>query len=119
MKKIFALTMIIGFIWALPVMAWQDPCETVGQTYTYEEFELSSWVPSGPGFSPAPECEGIVTLWNPDGDGERFGYIGNNGVLTIGGILLCQVSNAGDLVCKIVTKPAIPEESTVVILNGQ
>jgi len=112
--KIFVVAMIIGFIWALPAFAWQDPCSVTENSYEYEGFVLGDWTPVAPLFSPAPECEGTVILLAPDGQWYSYAYIGNRGTITIGGILPCQVDNDGNLVCKVVTQP---EESTLLIFD--
>lgn len=114
-KVIFLITMILGFIWALPAMAWQDPCSATENAYVCEGFTLDGWVETGPHFSPAPRCAGTVTLWAPDGTGYALDYMGNNGIMIIAGVP-CRVSNQGNLECKIVT---VPEESTILIFGQQ
>ena len=116
MKKVFAIAMIIGFVWALPAMAWQDPCSATENTYEYEGYVLGNWTPATVMFSPAPECEGTVILLAPDGQWYLYDYIGNRGIITIAGVLPCRVADDGNLVCKIVT---VPEESVSLILNQQ
>ena len=114
--KVFAIAMIIGFIWTLPAMAWQDPCSATENTYEYEGYVLWGWTPATAMFSPAPECEGAVSLLAPDGQWYLYDYVGNHGVITIGGVLPCKVADDGNLVCKVVTQP---EESVSLILNAK
>lgn len=115
MKKVFALTMIVGFLWGTAAFAWQDPCSATESAYICEGFTLDNWVEKGPQFSPAPECAGTVILWAPDGTGYSLDYMGNNGIMTIAGVP-CRVSNNGNLECKIVT---VPEKSTTLIFGQQ
>lgn len=98
MKKLFALTMIIGFIWALPAMAWEDPCSAVGETYTYAGgYMLTNWTETTQ-FSPAPDCGGVVTLFCPDSTAIELDYMGVKDTMWIEGIP-CHVDEDGDLIC--------------------
>lgn len=116
MKSIFAAAMIIGFIWALPAFAWQDPCAATQYTYEYDGgYTLGNWIEEGPQFSPAPMCAGTVTLTSPDGTLHALAYIGNGDTMRIAGVP-CGVNYEGDLACRIVTQP---EVSTLLVFIGQ
>ena len=119
MRKVFALTMVLGFIFGSYAFAWQDPCSATENSYEWEGYVLGDWTPAEAMFSPAPECEGTVILRAPDGTWYSYGYIGNRGILTVAEVLFCRVADNGDLICKVITKPAVPEESTILILEQE
>ena len=107
-KKLFTLTMILGFILGSAAFAWQDPCLIIENEYICNEYSLVDWEPIGPLFSPAPRCEGTVTLLSPDSTWISLDYISNGDRLLIAGIP-CRLNNKGNLVCKIITQPEISE----------
>jgi len=113
-KKVFALTMIIGFIWGTVAFAWQDPCLAINNDYTYEECTLTGWIESPVYFSPAPRCAGTVLLLTP-GNWTLLDYISYKDTILIANIP-CRISNDGDLVCKIITQP---EESFNLLFNQE
>ena len=115
MKKVFLLSMIIGFFLGSYTYAWQDPCSIIENAYICEGFTLDDWVEIDSLFSPTPECVGTVILWAPDGTGNRLDYAGNLGIITIAGIP-CRINNRGNLECKIVTQP---EVSTILTFGVQ
>ena len=107
-KKVFALTMIIGFIWGASAFAWQDPCLAIDSDYIYNEYALINWEPIEPLYGPIPDCEGTVLLLGSDGTWVLLGYISNGNKLLIAGIP-CRLSDKGNLVCKIITQSEISE----------
>lgn len=114
-KKIFALTMVIGFIWGSVAFAWQDPCNATLYNYTFEGYTLTGWTNTPPEVSPIPECSGTVLLLASDSTWILLDYISYGDTISINGIP-CQVSNKGDLVCKVITQP---EESFTFLLGRE
>lgn len=114
-KKVFALAVILGFIWGAVAFAWQDPCSATQYNYVYEDYALIGWEESLGYFSPAPDCAGTVLLLTPEGLYTILNYEGNGDIITIAGIP-CRVNNDGDLICKIITQP---EESEILYLERE
>jgi hypothetical protein len=102
-KKVFALTMIIGFIWGSLAFAWQDPCNAVQYNYTYEGYTLTGWADTTSSFSPAPKCSGTVLLLDSD-TWILLDYISYEDTILIANIP-CRVTDKGNLVCKVITQP--------------
>ena len=102
-KKVFALTMIIGFIWGSLAFAWQDPCNAVQYNYTYGECTLTGWVDNTSSFSPAPKCSGTVLLLDSD-TWILLDYISYEDTILIANIP-CRVTDKGNLICKVITQP--------------
>lgn len=107
-RKVFVLTMIIGFIWGAAAFAWQDPCLATNNDYIYNEYALINWEPTESLYGPAPKCEGTVILLGSDGTWILLDYISIKDTLSIAGIP-CRLSDKGNLICKIVTQPEISE----------
>lgn len=103
-KKVFALTMILGFVWGTVAFAWQDPCLVMESEYICEGYALIDWTPATALFSPAPRCEGTVLLFDPNGFWISLDYRSSGDKLLIAGIP-CWLDDSGDLVCKIITQP--------------
>ena len=96
MKKTFlAVLMILGLLIGTSAIA--GTCDAVGNTYTMDGYLLYNWVPQQALYSPAPQCEGEVTLISPGGISQELHYIGNFGILYIVGIP-CEIVN-GNLRC--------------------
>jgi hypothetical protein len=111
MKKVIFLTaLVVGLICGSVAFAWQDPCNAVGNTYTWAEddnFVLSAWVPEDILFSPAPRCSGKVVLFDLTGNRPiLMDYVGNGETITINGIP-CHVTDEGELDCKVIIQPEI------------
>ena len=97
MKKTFlAVLMILGLVLG-GASAFAGTCDAVGNTYTMDGWLLYNWVPQQALYSPAPQCEGKVTLISPGGISQELHYVGNFGTLYIVGIP-CTIVN-GDLRC--------------------
>ena len=107
-KKVFALTMIIGFIWGTAAFAWQDPCLAIDSDYIYNEYALINWEPAESLFGPVPDCEGAVLLLGPNGFWAFLDYISSGDKLLIAGIPF-RLNDKGNLVYKIITQPEISE----------
>jgi len=113
-RKVFALIMIIGFIWGTVACAWQDPCNATLHNYTYEECTLTGWIETTSNFSPAPRCSGTVLLLGLD-SWILLDYISYGDTILIANIP-CRVTNKGNLVCKVITQP---EESYIFSLKKE
>ena len=103
-KKLFALVMVLGFIWGTVAFAWQDPCLVMENEYVCEGYTLTSWEESLSYFSPAPRCAGTVLLINSNGTWASLDYRSSGDKLLIAGIP-CWLGDDGNLVCKIITQP--------------
>ena len=97
MKKALVSTlMILGLVLG-GTTAFAGSCDAVGNTYTMDGYLLYNWVPQQALYSPAPQCEGQVTLISPGGISQELHYVGTSGALYIVGIP-CEVVS-GDLRC--------------------
>lgn len=95
-----------AFAWNAPAWAWQDPCSAMEYTYEFDGYTLGDWEPATSMFSPAPECEGTVNLYAPDGSCVPLHYVARGDYLMIANVP-CRVRGNGDLVCKVVTQPEV------------
>ena len=96
-KALVSMLMILGLL--IETSAFAGSCDAVGNTYGLAGWTLDNWIPQQAMFSPAPQCEGEVTLTSPEGVSQELHYVGNFGVLYIVGIP-CEVVN-GDLKCDV------------------
>lgn len=67
MKKIFTLTMILGFLlMGSLAFAWQDPCELQGYDFIISDSYVLMNFTDEAQFGPTPDCGGHVTILCPD-----------------------------------------------------
>lgn len=104
---------LVGFFLGLLLFSGSalafNACDVVGQTLNCNGWILTDWSQGSPMFSPAPLCNGTVTLVSPQGKKTVLDYVGTYSYITIAGVQ-CQPSPFG-MACKIIT---VPEQSYII-----
>jgi hypothetical protein len=109
-RKVFALTMVLSFIFGVYAFAAENRCPLTGNTYTFE-LESSQFELSGFDCTFGPGCEATCDLWYGNFETgplyhERLPFVcykDGSVILTVDKIEMpCALNAEGDLECLIV-----------------